>query len=143
MLPSPGFDRARRSFRALPDIGPWIGDESVTIRHRDSRQGRGVPNLLLANDTVAVQEVGGHRIDLVGREGARVVEGLRPADVAPERGSILPEASDGLNGLVGRQRALAADQTAVGRVLARRPVAGGALGREDRLAECSGPFPWR
>jgi DNA-binding NtrC family response regulator len=37
MTPSPGFDRARRSFRGLPDIGPRVGDEPVAVRHLDPR----------------------------------------------------------------------------------------------------------
>src|SRR5439155_19544916 len=108
------------------------------VRHLDQRQSLGVHDVLLADNAVAVEEVGSHRVHLVGREGAGVVERLRPADVAPERGGVLPEASNRPDGLVGGQRTLAADEAAVLRVLTRLAVTGGAPLFENRLAEHGG-----
>src|SRR5438132_457707 len=72
---------------------------------------------------VEVEEVGGYCVYLVGREGAGFIEWLRPADVAPEGSGVLPEAADCPDGLVGGQRAAAADEEAVLRVLTLLAVA--------------------
>ena len=72
---APALAGARRSFRGLPHIGPWVGDEPVTVRHLDQWQGGRVHDVLLADDAVAVEKVGGHRVYLVGCEGAGLIVG--------------------------------------------------------------------
>ena len=52
-----------------------------------------------------------------------VIKKLRSADVAPEGSGVLPEAADCPDGLVGGQRAAAADEEAVLRVLTLLAVA--------------------
>ena len=134
-----GFGLTPQSSRRLPYIGPRVGDEPVAVRHLDPRQGGRVHDVLLADDAVAVEQVGGHGIHLVGCEGAGVIVRLCPADVAPQRGGVLPKAPDRPHRLVCGQRALAADEAAVLWVLARLAVARGAPLRIHCLAEHSGP----
>ena len=74
----PSFSLALRLWRCLPHIGSWVGHEPVAVRHLDQRQGFRVHDVLLADDAIDVEEVGGHRVRLVGREGAGVVEQAAP-----------------------------------------------------------------
>ena len=92
-----------------------------------------------------MKEVGGHRVYLVGREGTGVVERLRPADVAPERGGILPKAPNRQDGLGRGQRAVAADEADMPRVLALLAVARGAsfhIGWPSAAVPLPGGKPW-
>src|SRR5262245_46252835 len=64
----------RPRFRLSAPVISRTARRRAAGRHFDPWQGRRVHDLLLADDAVAVQEVGGHRIDLVGHEGAGVIE---------------------------------------------------------------------
>src|SRR5207244_5420318 len=100
-------------------------------------------------------KVGGDRVDLLLRERAGLVEGLRPIDVAPERGGVLPEAPDRQGRLAsnervnvlgqcgGGERTAAAGQEPVLRVLGLLAVARGASRRVDGLAERGRPAALR
>jgi hypothetical protein len=82
-----------RSFRCPPHIAPWVGDKPIAVRHLNQWQGLRVHDVLLADNAVEVKEIGGHRVHLVGREGAGVVEWLRPAERVKNclpRGCSLP-----------------------------------------------------
>ena len=74
-LIGPGGSPAPRSFRCLSHIGPRVGDKAITVRHLDQWQGLRVHDLLLADDAVEVEEIGGHRVCLVGREGSGLSNG--------------------------------------------------------------------
>ena len=69
--------------RLVPDLVRVPNDEIVPVRHLHLRQGLGVHHLVLADDLVEREDVGGERVKLVVGQRFRDREGHRPAhDVA-------------------------------------------------------------
>src|SRR5947207_7238466 len=64
------------------DVGPRVADEPVAIRHLDLRQRRLVQHILLADDAVEEQHVGGGGVNIVGGQTAGVSIPASPVGVS-------------------------------------------------------------
>jgi hypothetical protein len=95
-------------------------------------------DLVLADDLVQGEQVGGERVDLiVGR--ASSLERHRPPDEIENGGGIAPEVTDGFRRLDGaRERGAADENVAGGTALAGLAVAHRAFRGEDRRALSGG-----
>src|SRR5262249_2288863 len=87
-----------RIVRLRAHVRSWIRDKAVAIRHLHFGQSLRIHDVVVANDAVEVQDIGGYRIDLGWFQETRFVEWHRGIDVVPQRRGIWPEAADGLEG---------------------------------------------
>ena len=115
-------------------IRPRVVDERRAVRHFDraimsSRRAR-----VGGNEAVEIEDVGGHRIDIVVAQRLRRVLRHRAADIVEQGRRIRPVAADGAHRFGRRERALAADQTIADAALPFGAVAGGALLAENDAA---------
>src|SRR5262252_7934508 len=68
-------------------------DEAVSVRHPHLRQRLGIHRLVLVNQLVEREYVGGQRVDFVVRERPGLLPGHRATDEVEESRGITPEVS--------------------------------------------------
>src|SRR5689334_17632987 len=74
----------------LASIGAVIGDETLSVGHPDLWQRRSVHDVVLADNSVPMQNQCRHGIHLVVVQQARIVKWHCPVDVVEKGGRIRP-----------------------------------------------------
>src|SRR2546421_8240515 len=123
--------RLRESKQRPLDLVRKTDDESVAVGHAHLGQSFGVHRVVLADQLVLREDIGGERIDFVVGERARLLPGHRPPDEIEDGRGIAPEGGDRLRRIDAARERSAADQRGKGPALAVLAVAQGALLPED------------
>ena len=90
--------------RVRPRVGP---DKPIVVGHFNFRQAVLVGHEIVADDAVQVQDISGHRIDLVGRQHVRGREWHGAVDIIEQCGGIGPIGAHGRLRPVARECTLA------------------------------------
>src|SRR5258706_2761685 len=101
--------RLRKPRQRPLDLVRKTDDESVAVGHAYLGQRFGVHRVVLADQLVLREDVGGERIDFVVGERARLLIGHRPPDEIEHGGGIAPEVGDRLGRVDAGAERTAAD----------------------------------
>ena len=98
------LDRRLGAHDASLYVRTRVGEnETVAVRHAHLREGGSIEYVILAHDIVEVENVRGHRVNLVGGERPRRVVRHRAVNVVPNGRRIRPVASDRENRLLASE----------------------------------------
>src|SRR5258707_9173303 len=124
--------RLRKPKQRPLDLVRKTDDESVAVGHAYLGQRFGVHRVVLADQLVLREDVGGERIDFVVGERARLLPGHCPPDEIEDGGGVAPEVGDRLRRIDAAGERSPADQRGKGPPFAVLPRAQGAFLPEDR-----------